>query len=246
MIIPATPPPPDEHSDWPDGVGGTHRIRPGQPQSISINLTLVAWLLHQDPAPRFQSAENDANLRTHNRVRLAYRNPSDAGRAVVHWLNGYFVDETQMPPVTTGFVTACGHIISLGDGVRTGQAVSCLSRECAFMAQKHERPATVVTPSGPCHGGAAKKTARRDATGNSVTIRPAEDSFRSVKSAAVNRVNGQPRSQVATAGGLINHLRTTSSGRASGPSKGEPRVLESVAPVRLKAGPTSPVQSGMT
>jgi hypothetical protein len=200
MIIPETPPPPDEHSVWPHGAGGWLRTRPGQPPTLSISVTLVGYLLHQDPAPRFQSVENDANLRTHNRVRLAYRNSADAGRAVVHWLNGYFVDETQMPPVTAGFVTACGHIISLGDGVRTGQAVSCLSRECAFLAQKHERPATVATPSGPCHGGAAKTKTRRDATGNSVTIRPAEDSFRSVKSAAANRVNGHPRSQVATAG----------------------------------------------
>lgn len=187
-----------------------------------------------DPAPA--AGVPDACDRTHNRVRL------ERTGSVVHRLNMVIAP---LPNSALGavYLTACGQGYLLTQAVRTSADVTCTHVACAAVVQKHERPETVATPSGPCHGGAAKQLPRPDATGNSVTIRPAEDSFRSVKSAAANRVNGHPRSQVATASAM---RETTSSGRASGPSKGEQRVLESVAPVRLKAGPTSPVQSGMT
>lgn len=222
--------PADEHSVWPHGVGGYLRMPQGQANSQRTT-TLAGYLAALEVPPRHQLLGVDANLRSHRGVRLTARTLSDDARTVVHWLDGYLVDETHVPPRTAGFITACGHIISLSEGVRTARAVSCTTPECAYVAQKHERPATVATPSGPCHGGAARKTPRPDATGNCVAIRPDEDSFRSVKSTAANRVNGQPRSQVATAGEerIATHA-TTSSARAGRPSKGEPRVLESVAP----------------
>lgn len=214
--------PADEHTIWPHGVGGALRVPPGA-TSGDYSIVLAAYLTACAPPPHRQVTARDANLSTHNRVRSGHRTDD----SVIHHVTGYFVDETHMPPVTVGFITACGHVVPFGHGVRCGLPISCTTPECAWMAQKHERPGTIATSSGPCHGGAAKKTSGVTLPDNSVAIRPDEDSFRSVKSADANPRNGQPRSQVATASATA---RTTSSARAGRPSKGEHRVMESVAP----------------
>lgn len=210
--------------------------------------TLAMYLTDLSPAA---TGRPDAWLDSHVGVRLERKRADRHDQATVH----YLVQVIARPGQPTMYFTACGQVIPVAEAIRTGRAITCTAHACAVAAYKHERPATVVTPSGPCHGGAAKTTSRRDATGNSVATRTGRDPLQLVKSTAVNRaMSGQPRSQVATAGAGSGFTapatrppaRPTSSARAGRPSKGEPRVLESVAPVRLKAGPTSPVQSGMT
>ena len=223
---------PDEHSAWTTDLNRTGRGH----HDWTMLRGLAAYLTDRPPLghPTTASLEPDAWLTTHLGVRLERNRPVDGRRAIVHYLVGVGA----RPGQPTMCVTACGLVIPLFEAVRTGRRISCQSHACAIAAYKHERPATVATPSGPCHGGAARKSNRGDATGNSVATRTSRDRLQLVQTAAANRGSRPPRSHVATAAPATAG-GTTSPARAGRPSEGEPRVMESVAPVRLKAGPTS-------
>lgn len=217
--------PADEHSAWPIVTGRrcatkglVHWSRP----------VVAAYLAGGAPAP---TGEPDACLSTHTRVRLQRNSAGDEAATIVHRIDAVLPADPYLG-LAGIYITGCGLYFRVYESIRTAATVTCGRLGCPLPPRTHERPVTVATPPGPCHGVARQKTARRDATGNSVAIRADRDPLRSVKDAAANRANGQPRSQVATAGtsrSLVGTMRTTSPGRAAGPSEGEPRVLESAA-----------------
>lgn len=215
--------PVDEHSAWP-GAAADGRRRSSRNETAWYALTRAAYLVDMPVTPVDRP---DWWLSTHTGVRPGRNRPSDAARETVHRI-------AKVVPADPGkclagvYVAGCGLIMRVGEAVRTGRPVTCGRIGCVSVTRIHERPETVVRPSGPCEGDAAKNKFRRDATGNGVAAPSDRDSLRSVKTPAVNRVSGHPRSQVATAGPATTG-RTTSPARAGRPSEGEPRVLESVA-----------------
>ena len=248
----------DEQSAWPgpdpDGPRPSGRgIDPWRP-------VLAAYLADVRPAPLDHP---DAWLSTHTGVRSQRNKPSDQAAAVVHRID-IVLPARPFEGMDGVYITGCGLAVRICESERTARTVTCGRLGCPTVPQRHERPAPVVTPVGPCHGGARQTSTRTDRTGNTVAVRTGRDPLQLVKSTAVNRARDrQPRSHVATAGvsaqGTTAPVRpdrgtgkaaspslthTTSPARAGRPSEGEPRVLESAAPDR-QGRPMIPPRRGV-